>query len=339
MRATFLVFLLAPCAAHAAAPLTLMAVGDWGGDSDLIPANKAERQAAAGMSKVAAELHASAVLLLGDNFYLHGVSSNESSRFEHTFERVYTPALFPGLPFHVIAGNHDHRGNVQAQIDYRGSARWQFPSLFYKLPFSYTSTTGVNRTLDFIMIDTVTLSGLSDDVCDGCELPGPPSVEAAEEQWQWIGEQLTASKADFLWVAGHYPIYSAGKDGTTSLLVQRLLPLLEQHGAHYISGHDHMHEHISVRGVEMFVTGPGRYCCYPPAKLSTVPEGAIKYMVSGLNGQGPSYGTKPPDEMQSGFSSLELDDTLQLTMYKEDGVALYAAPPIAPRTGFATPRR
>ena len=43
-------------------------------------------------------------------------------------------------------------------------------------------------------------------------------------------------------------------------------------------------------------------------------------------------GPPPPSEMLSGFSSMELDDVLQLTMYKEDGTKVYAARPMAPRT-------
>ena len=323
-------------AQHAAAqqaPLSLMAIGDWGGDNDQQPANAAEIAAAKGMSAKATELAASAVLLLGDNFYLHGVSSSSSSRFNQTFENVYSPDMFGKLPFYVVAGNHDHRGSVQAQIDYSArSARWNFPSLYYSLPFEFTSSSGVARKLELLMIDTVVLTGISDDECVGCELPGPPSVEAAEAQWAWLEGRLNASTADFLWVGGHYPIYSAGQDGTTALLVKRLLPLLQAHGAHYIGGHDHMFEHIVADGVNMVVTGPGRECCYPAKKLHTVPDGAIQYMITGRGGQGPSVGTKPATEMLSGFSSLQFDDHATCTLYKEDGTALYATPPIAARS-------
>ena len=51
-----------------------------------------------------------------------------------------------------------------------------------------------------------------------------------------------------------------------------------------------MHEHILHEGVNMFVTGPGRECCYAPTNLATVPDGAIQFMVSGANGQGAGVG-------------------------------------------------
>ena len=100
-----------------AEPFTLMAIGDWGGDNDWSPSNKAEKAAAAGMATVAKDLNANGSLLLGDNFYRHGVRSNESSRFQSTFEAVYTQALFPDLPFYVIwSGWPRTIGRREAQV-------------------------------------------------------------------------------------------------------------------------------------------------------------------------------------------------------------------------------
>ena len=315
-----------------AAKLSLLAIGDWGGESDQQPTTTAQIAASAGMATVAKKLSAEGILLLGDNFYTHGVQTNMSSRFTQTFEQVYPPTSFEQLPFYVIAGNHDHKGNVQAQIDYHDdSSRWHFPQLYYTLPFSFVSTTGVNRTVDIIMLDTVTLVGACQGEEDytGCPLVlHPDKVDASTTQWLWLETQLTQSTADFLWVAGHYPIYSAGSDGTTPLLVSKLLPMLKRVNAHYISGHDHMHEHIVEDGVNMFVTGPGKFCCYDPIKINTVPLEAIQFMVSGKNGQGRSIGPKPVTNMTSGFSSMEFDDEVTITMYQQDGEVVWAPPSI-----------
>lgn len=197
---------------RAVSKLTFVVVGDWGGASDEEPTTAAQIAASAGMSSVANDLEAAGVLLLGDNFYTAGVQSVNSTRFNITFEQVYPPAYFKQLPFYVIAGNHDHRGNVEAQIDYHGkSPRWHFPELYYTLSFNFTSTSGVLRTVDLIMIDTVDLAGACVEEFPGCPLvQSLDEVNAAEEQWTWLDKQLQTSTADFLWVAGHYPIYSAG---------------------------------------------------------------------------------------------------------------------------------
>ena len=320
--------------AKQAGPISLIAIGDWGGDSDTQPTTAAQIAASAGMSRVAQSISAKGILLLGDNFYTEGVETETSSRFNATFEQVYPSTSFQNLPFYVIAGNHDHRGNVQAQIQYHDeSLRWHFPKLYYTLKFNFTSSTGILRTIDLVMLDTVSLVG----GCDGEDVPGCYFVLSTEEaieaenQWDWLNQEMNSSTADFLWVAGHYPVYSAGSDGTTPQLVSRLLPMLKSYGAHYISGHDHMHEHILIDSVHMFVTGPGKECCYDDIHLDTIPKNGLQFMISGINGSGTSVGKKPTSPVLSGFSSLEFDDAVRVKMYKEDGEILWAPPAIAAR--------
>jgi acid phosphatase/tartrate-resistant acid phosphatase type 5 len=317
MRSGSLLLLLA--AAEAKGP-TLLQLADWGGDTDSDPTWPPQLLAEQGLSKVAWELDADSVLMLGDNFYDQGVSSVNSKRFKQTFENVYADYDFPeGLPFHIIAGNHDHWGNVQAQVDYTKIApggRWKFPSLWYKLDWAWTSDSGESRSLDILMIDTVNLAGLSSDECLGCALPEPSNLTMAADQWSWIEQQLSASTADFLWVAGHYPIYSAGSDGTTGKLVNKLLPLLKKHGAHYISGHDHMVEHIISDGVHQFLNGMGAECCYSNSNKDTVPDGMIQFIIYGHMGSNP--------HAQSGFTSMQFgDQAVNMTFHKEDGGLLY----------------
>jgi len=299
---------------------TLLQLADWGGDTDSDPTWPPQLLAEKGLAKAAWDMDVDSVLMLGDNFYDGGVSSVNSKRFKQTFENVYAESDFPeGLPFHIIAGNHDHYGNVQAQIDYTKVApggRWKFPSLWYKLDWAWKAESGENRSLDILMIDTVGLAGLSDDECLGCALPGPGNLTMAQGQWHWIEQQLSESTADFLWVAGHYPIYSAGDDGTTEKLVSKLLPLLKKYGAHYISGHDHMVEHIISDGVHQFLNGMGAECCYGQDNKDTVPKGMIQFIISGSMGSN--------KKAKSGFTSMQFgDEALNMTFHREDGGMLY----------------
>lgn len=319
---------------HSAGP-SILAVGDWGGHDDSDPTTKAQLETASGMAKVAKELDAASVLLIGDNFYTTGVHQVNSSRFQDTFEDVYSKGDLQHLPFWIVAGNHDHRGNVSAQIAYSdASGRWRFPAEYYNLTYKWKTSGGQERTADLIMIDTVVLAGLTSDTCldVGCPLEGPCNHAKAQTAWNWLQATLEGSTADFLWVAGHYPIYSAGGDGTTDVLVQKLLPLLHKHGAHYISGHDHMLEHIVSSGVNMFVTGMGMECCYNDDNIKTVPNGSIQYMLSGKNGQGVGFGPRPPSLVSGGFASLTFsDDDVEVAFYDQSGTKIYAAPPLAAR--------
>ena len=69
---------------------------------------------------------------------------------------------------------------------------------------------------------------------------------------------MKKSKADYLFVAGHYPVYSGCEHGDTFLLKEFLKPKLEKYGAHYISGHDHCQFYINDgKGVGYFLSGTG----------------------------------------------------------------------------------
>jgi len=74
-------------------------------------------------------------------------------------------------------------------------------------------------------------------------LPEQPRSYAAD-QWVWIEAELAKSRADYLLVVGHYPVYSICEHGPTPTLVTHLRPLLQQYGAHYLAGHDHCMEHM-----------------------------------------------------------------------------------------------
>jgi tartrate-resistant acid phosphatase type 5 len=70
------------------------------------------------MAKVATAIQSQFVLALGDNFYSSGVTSSTSARFKETWEDVYIGAHSLDTKWFVIGGNHDHYGNITAQIDY-----------------------------------------------------------------------------------------------------------------------------------------------------------------------------------------------------------------------------
>ena len=138
-------------------------------------------------------------------------------------------------------------------------------------------------------------------------------------------------------MAGHYPIWSAGADGTTQLLVDELLPLLSASGAHYFSGHDHMWQHLveTSSGTQMFQAGAGKYCCYEDSNLGTVPDGYIQFMISGDAGSGTSIGYDGPSKgaIQGGFGGFVFgDEAVQVTFYDQDGAVLYEPSPVKRRT-------
>lgn len=88
------------------------------------------------------------------------------------------------------------------------------------------------------------------------------NLPGQKDQLEWIKQTLRDSRADYLIVAGHHPVLSAGIHGNTPYLVSKLKPLLEENDVTvYLSGHDHNLQHLKEEhsNVHYFVTGNGNF--------------------------------------------------------------------------------
>lgn len=180
------------------------------------------------------------VLVLGDNFYQAGVKSIEDEQWKTKFVDMYADEALQ-VPFHAVLGNHDHRGNVDAQVQYsKIDTRWSMPARYY----TFVETLEDSTRVQFFGLDTKPLAGGEDD---------------AEEQLQWLTTELAASTADWRVVYGHHTIHSNGSHGPTANLVRRLEPLLTGYGVDlYLCGHDHDQQLLQPRsGVHYVVSGAG----------------------------------------------------------------------------------
>ncbi|XP_025905905.1 tartrate-resistant acid phosphatase type 5 [Nothoprocta perdicaria] len=197
-----------------------------------------------------------------------------------TFEQVFSaPALRP-LPWLVLAGNHDHAGNVTAQVAYSQlSPRWHFPHPYYSVRWALP---GANVTARLLVLDTVLLCGDSDDgdVGDTASPRGPRRPGAAAAQLRWLRRRLAAAgDTRYLLVAGHYPLWSAGEHGPTQCLVRELRPLLQQHRVSaYLSGHDHNVQFLQDEGVAYVVSGAGNFMVPSRRHAGAVPPGALRFL-------------------------------------------------------------
>jgi hypothetical protein len=326
---------------------SFVAIGDWGGDGDDQPTTETQVRTGRSMMRQSISMGADFALMMGDNFYYHGirVPDDQTSRFERTFEDVYVKHQ-PDQKFYAMAGNHDYGegclSNVSAQLGYsHRSAAWEFPSLWYSLHRDFVIDTS-KRSLDLIIIDTVVLCGngendvFIDQQLEFLGLSRDPAMPGklrrfwAEQQWHWLEESLSKSTADFLWVSGHYPIYSAGSDGSQQCLIDRLLPLLQKYGAHYISGHDHMLEHFVHGRTHLLVIGAGKECCYDPVNLDQVPNRDVRFITAGYEGRKSQPPLSAP--LLGGFAALSFGtETASATIFDHDGRVLYSIPDIPSR--------
>jgi len=230
-------------------PFSFLVVGDWGRDGA-----QHQRDVADAMGRAAADAGARFILSVGDNFYEDGIQSVEDAQWRTSFEAIYTaPSL--QVPWFVALGNHDYRGNPQAQIDYAArSGRWRMPRRYYPLS---GATFGVPQ-LDVFVIDTSPLVHKYREKVDA-QIAHNVAGQDADAQLAWLDRSLAASTAPIKMVVGHHTLRSGGSGhGETPEIVERVLPLLKRHRvALYINGHDHDLQHIRADGLDYLCCGAG----------------------------------------------------------------------------------
>jgi len=196
---------------------------------------------------------------IGDNFYLNGVKSTKDPKWKSVFENIYTDKWFRSHRFEVIAGNHDYRGSVQAQIDYtkKKGTSWYFPSKYYKT--TRKVETGVD--VDFVYLDTTPMTEFK---------------KKDKAQVAWLRDTLAASTAKWIIVIGHHPIYSL--TGNNEWLIQNVLPLLKKNKvAAYICGHHHTLQHHVEPKLHYLVVG-NTAAAKPPAKTEVAGPPKTKFL-------------------------------------------------------------
>ena len=324
-----------------------IALGDWGGQGQYPYFTEAQAETADGMARAARERDGSPaaefVLSLGDNFYWAGLEGGEDglTRFEATYDSIYHQEELD-IPWMVIAGNHDHCGTIEQQLELSSDhKRWNFPDYNHIVTREFSTESGDTMKLKIIMIDTVHLAGVHcadhEDELLVEEFRPPPghdpddleSLNRADKTLRWIEEALrTSSDADYLLVSGHYPIYSACSHGSTPHLIRDLDPLLRKYQVTaYLSGHEHCQFHFEHEKMNYILTGNGQSCCYSDRNRDRLPRGGdLKYILADDEDYSGTSGVR------GGFASFEAAvDGLSVYMHRENGDVLYEAT-LPPRT-------
>jgi tartrate-resistant acid phosphatase type 5 len=228
-----------------AASLDFVVIGDWGRDG-----HSRQLEVARQMGRTAADMGSRFVISVGDNFYEDGVASIADPLWQSSFEQIYTaPSLM--TKWHVILGNHDYQGNVEAQLAYSaGSPRWSLPAPYY----TRTETLADGATADFFYLDT------SRYIREYLTRP-KVRVQGQDKRAQidWLERALAASKAPWKIVVGHHQLFTVtGQNHDFPEMIGPFKPLLDRYGvAAYINGHEHNLEHVTVDKVHYITCGAG----------------------------------------------------------------------------------
>jgi len=233
--------------------LNFIAMGDWGRKG----ANN-QKEVAVQMGKTGEAIDAQFYMILGDNFYESGVTGIDDKLWKASFEDVYTaPAL--KKDWFVVLGNHDYKGNPQAEIDYHQvDSRWNMPARYYTRKVAINNDT--TQQVLFIFLDT---SPLIAEYYSKDDYKNVIGVDTAT-QIRWLQNVLADPSPNIKWkiVCGHHPLYTGGKRfkaPETYQLNELLKPIFDRYKVDiYVCGHEHNLQYIKPEGAtHYFVSGAG----------------------------------------------------------------------------------
>lgn len=244
------------------AEVRFLVVGDWGRDGMCC-----QRDVAVEMGAAAVNFTPAFVANVGDSFYPSGLRAVSDPQVQSSWTAVYGGlAGLDGVPWRGVLGNHDYRGDVEAQVALTAVEElWHMPRRYY-----FEEESGGDVLLAFLDTTPLYYGGDEmDEMGGGAGGGGRAGGEAAgweavrDGQVAALDARLAASEARVKLVFGHHPLYSsAGNALTESAHMRRmnaqLSAMLSRHGvAAYFSGHEHTMEHTVAGGVHFFVVGTG----------------------------------------------------------------------------------
>ena len=141
-------------------------LGDWGRRGQFSQRN---------VATMMASVPHGAVISVGDNFYPDGIQTSEDKQIRESWTDIYIPTK----PWFVALGNHDHHGNVSAQMNIEHEY-WNMPAAVYDF------TIGEHT---FIVADSTTIDG---------------------NQFKHIDILLNKVTTPYKWIVAHNPIVTAG---------------------------------------------------------------------------------------------------------------------------------
>lgn len=233
--------------------LNFLVLGDFGRVGEYY-----QKEVAKQLGNAAFMLDSEFIVTVGDNFYPNGVASIYDEHWNISYNNVYThPSLY--IDWYAALGNHDHRGNINAQIAFSDiSRRWNMPSAYYSKTFELQD----GKKLLLVVMDT---SPFIESYQNQNEKYPLLEEQDTDLQKKWIIETLSTKDKDIAWkvVVGHHPLYSGGKRKDakdTKDFESQFADLFDSLKVDaYICGHEHDLQIIKPKGryTTQFLSGGG----------------------------------------------------------------------------------
>ena len=230
-------------------------LGDWGGYKfeDITNMKKIAEQ----MNRMAKMRNPKFIITLGDNFYDYGVNSVFDRQWDESWYNIYIKPypVMSKIRWHATLGNHDSCGgyqSIETQIQKSTiSKNWYLPKENYYYCDEETNSY-------FIHIDTckiypelyyeTKLMVSNFDAYNTVLFLENALVEAKENNAHWI------------FVFGHYHIFSNGFYDNYEKMERRILPLLLKYNVDvYFCGHEHNFQILKYKNLHMIVNGAATF--------------------------------------------------------------------------------
>ena len=252
-------------------------LGDWGRNGF-----EHQKDVANAMQAAAHVVEPEYIFSTGDNFYPNGIASVNDPYWQTSYEQIYNGNMLY-CPWYVALGNHDYRGNVDAQIEYSNiSKRWTMPDRYYHLDKVLGDD---ETTARFIIIDT---NPFEDDYYGEEKYAQAVASQDTNAQLEWLDNVLAENEKDWTIVIGHHPFYTSGKRvDDTPFVRYHFEPVFERHTVHAaFFGHEHDLQHQKPDNIftHHFVSGAGSEV-RPTGKLefTKFAESISGFMIVSLN--------------------------------------------------------
>ncbi len=223
--------------------LNFLLMGDFGRFGQYYQKEIAEQ-----MGKAAMTIDADFTISVGDNFYPNGVQSVSDHQWVSSFESIYKNISLHHN-WYVALGNHDYRGNIQAQIDYsKISRRWQMPEKYYSKTFELKNGEKV------LMLFMDTNPYIKSYYKPGSDMYDNIIAQDTAAQTLWLKNNLQNADSSIKWkiVVGHHPLYSGGKRKTspdTVAFAAQFADIFDRYQVDaYLCGHEHDLQIIRPKG-------------------------------------------------------------------------------------------
>ncbi len=195
-------------------PLHFFTFGDWGSGS------QDQKNVAAQTQKICMALGCDFGLFLGDNFYEQGVKNVEDPLWNTRYVSLYHALQ---VPLYAALGNHDWRGNPQAEVEYTlRDPYWKMPAYNYSFTYPLQNKTPL---LEIFVINSMKFDSEA-------ELEFSRALEKSRAIWKIL--------------AFHHPILNNGQEHPMDekKLWPKLRPLVCGKIDLMLAGHEHIFSHL-----------------------------------------------------------------------------------------------